>query len=235
MEIVQRLTDACPSATMTFVKAEVSTPQQQQRRRPPSSTSDIFDWMGPTGHLPILDPPTSWDEPIAAPPTPPAPAMWRPLTNPYPEPAEVDVQQFDLERYSTDYNFSHNIVAPPPAMETGEEEATMNILPPIYDYSIPGRQVFPKPYYHNHSGWQTSSPSDDADAEDEEEEPEEQEDEENQEEYYEEEQHDGGEYIYQEEEDEEYLREDVMFNPHETMHINPQSQEWAWFVRYPDQ
>ena len=231
MEIVQRLTEACPSATMTFVKAEVSTTQQQQQRRPLSSTSDIFDWMGPTGHLPFLDQPTtSWDELLAPPPpAPPTPAMWRPLTDPYPEPAEVDVQQFHLERYSTAYNFSHNIVATPPAMETREQETTTNILPPIYDYSIPGGQVFPKPYYHDHSGWQTSSPSDDADEEDEEQE------QENQEEYYEEEQHDGGEYLYQEEEDDEYLQEDVTFNPHETMHINPQSQEWAWFVKYPDQ
>jgi hypothetical protein len=214
-EIVQRLTDICPSATMTFVKAEVTT----QR-------TNVFNWWSNPASPPPA--PTEvvelqiWDQQQVPPPT----AVWRPLTDPYPEPADVDVQQFESEdRYPNDssssmYNFNHLV----PTVE----ESTSNVLPPIYEYIIPLPSV-PEPYYHNPSTWQTSSPSNAADDEDEDEE-----EEQTEEEHYEERQ-DGGEYMY---EQESYFQDDddnETFNPHETMHLNPQSQQWDWFVKYPDQ
>ena len=217
-EIVQRLKDACPSAAMTFVKAEVAPP--------PRSTS-VFPWMGPNRVVEppaweapagptIFDPPPVWEAPDTA--------VWGPLTHPYPEPGVMDIQQFESEPYrngtSSIYDFNHMVL---PAVV---QESTSNLLPPIYEYLVPEPTIY-KPYYHDPSTWQTTSPSNDADDE-EDEEPE------NPEEYYDEEQQDQNseEYMYEEEE---YLQEDATFNPHETMHLNPQSQEWGWFGRYPDQ
>ena len=224
-EIMQRLTEACPSAEMTFTKAEMATQ--------PRSTG-LFNWIGPVSPPAVTN---LWGEPIDPPtPTPIAPAIaavaaatavWRPLTDPYPEPATVDVQQFDLDRYTTEYNFTH-ILPPVQAMQ----ESTSTMLPSIYEYLIPGQSA-PKSYYHDPSPWQTSSSSDDVDEDEEpEDEEDEGEDEETQEEetqdgYYDGQQNGGAEYMYQE--DGEYI-----FNPHETMHLNPQSQEWDWFVKYPD-
>jgi hypothetical protein len=155
--------------------------------------------------------------------------MWRPLTDPYPEPAQVDDQQFEPERYadsSAMYNFSHLVST------TVEEPTTSNLLPSIYEYVV-GGVIVPTPIYDDPSTWQTSSsPSDDADDEDEEEEQEQME-----EEYDDEDQReDGGEYMYEDQDGYFQHDDDVTFTPHSPMHSNPQNQQqWDWYVKYPDQ
>jgi len=221
-EIVQRLTETCPSATMTFVKAQVSTTQRTVH----------FNWLSfpasPSPPSGVVEP-SAWDAEHQHWP-PPVPAMWRPLTDPYPEPAQVDDQQFESDRYadsSAMYNFSHLVST------TVEEPTTSNLLPSIYEYVV-GGVIRPTPIYDDPSTWQTSSsPSDDADDEDEEEEEQEQ----MEEEYDDEEQHeDGGEYMYEDQDGYFQHDDDVTFTPHSPMHSNPQNQQqWDWYVKYPDQ